>query len=946
MKIKTCVVILFVSAIAPLALARQGAISGIVVDARNGSPVIGAEVRVQGAEAGGKSDLNGLFLINVDAGRYQVEVHRDGYQSEVVTGVDVASGGDQNLGIVLNPSSKTESVRTEVVAENDMVGTTTPQLPIVGDVDVAPTSYTEVVTVAAEASDATEEAMLIERKTADDISDGIGRQEISKTADSTSAGVMRRVTGVTLQDNKYVYVRGLGERYSQTTMNGTTIPTTEPEKRVVPLDLFSANLLQKITVAKSYSPDKPGDFAAGMVEMETLDYPSNFTLSVSFGGGYSADVTGAPIATYGGALGFLGSGGQSAPAGLPSDRVTRGGLLGGGYTAEELQSFSNLFVGTWEPTMEEAPLDQSYSLTVGNSWGRLGLVLSGSYSNAYDYTEEEQTYYSLGLGGVLDQDHDYDFQISDQTVRQGIVANFAFKATDNHQLKWRSFLTEVASSEARSFDGFNNDAGNLVQDNRLRYENENILTSQLSGDHFFAAGGPAGGLFDWKLAYSEGKRDGNLREVLYERQGDTYVLADESQSGFLLFNDLTDQILEGTGNWSTLFYTDRFSGNVKVGGSYTGRERDFQSRRFRYVPQTGHRLDLTLSPEELFVPENFGRRGFLINEETRATDSYTGAHDILGGYVMGDVTMGDWRLVAGARLEQSEQEVTTFDLFDIDRTPITTVNDETDVLPALNVNYTWNSRTNLRVAYSQTVNRPEFRELAPFEFTDVIGGRPVVGNPNLERAKIASYDLRWEFFPTSGEVIAASVFYKNIDQPIERVLEATAQIRTSFANAEEANNWGAELEFRRNLAFLSESLEFLSLSANYTWVDSEITIPGEGNILTTLNRPLSGQAENVFNTAIEASPGSWGTTLRVLYNYTGEKISDVGALGIPDIIEEARDTLDLVWLQDLGAWANGMRFKLSGENLLDEERSWTQGGLLQRRYSPGREFSLSFSYKL
>lgn len=942
MKIKSYITALFIIAVAPVALAATGVISGIVVDARNGSPVIGAEVVVQGTEGSAKSDLNGLFVINVEPGQYQIEIRHEGYQPELIAGVEVASGGDQNFGVVMNP----QATAPPVPLEGNGASPTSASADHAQDEVEAPSSYTEVVTVTAEASNATEAAILLERKTSHDISDAIGRDEISRTSDSTSAGVMQRMTGVTLADDKFVYVRGLGERYSQTTMNGTTIPTTEPEKRVVPLDLFSANLLQKITVAKSYTPDRPGDFAAGMVEMETLDYPSSFTLSLSIGSGYDAGASGESVGTYGGGLSFFGNGGQSMPTDLPAERIARGGLLGNGFSLEELTDLSNRFVGTWEPAVHDAPLNQSYSLTIGNSWGRLGLVLSGSYNNSHDYTEEEQTYYSLGLDGALDQDHDYDFQISDQTVRQGVVANLALKASDNHQFKWRSFLTEVGSSEVRYFEGFNNDAGNLVQDNRLRYENETILTSQFSGDHYFQGGGPAGGLFDWKLAYSQGEREGNLREVLYERQGQTYVLADESQSGFLLFNDLNDEIAEATGNWSSLFFTERYSGSIKAGASFIGRERDFQSRRFRYVPQTGHNLDLTQSPEELFVLENFGRRGFLINEETRPTDSYTGTHDILGGYVMGDLTMGDWRFVGGARVENSEQDVTTFDLFDINKTPITTENYETDILPALNVTYQWRGNTNLRFAYSQTVNRPEFRELAPFEFTDVIGGRPVVGNPALERATIASYDLRWELFPTSGEVMAVSLFYKNIDQPIERVLEATAQIRTSFANAEQGENWGAELEFRRNLAFLGESLESLSVSANYTWVDSEVTIPAEGNILTTLNRPLAGQAENVINTALEYAPASWGSTFRLLYNYTGEKISDVGALGIPDVMEEARDTLDLVWMHDLGSWANGLRFKLSGENLLDEERLWTQGGLVQRRYTPGREFSLSFNYKV
>ena len=913
-------------------LAAPGSVSGIVVDSRNGAPIRGAEVTVVGTELTARTDLNGLFTISgVNPGNHNVKVIQQGFTPEVIGGVEVISGGNQSLGVVMNPAEAAVANAARPGSGNES--------------EDSSATYTEVVTVTAQAARASEEALLIERKTADEIQDSISRQEMSRNADSTSASVMQRVTGVSLVDDKYVYVRGLGERYSQTTMNGTVIPTTEPEKRVVPLDLFSSNLLDRITVTKSYTPDKPGDFAAGMVEMETLDYPSTTSVTLSIGTGYNENVTGNDVITYGGGLSFGGSGGQALPNTLPGQRITKGGLLGGGFTTEELVSIGQQFLGTWEPQVESAPYDQSYSLTVGTTLGRLGVVLSGSYSNAWNRDTELQNFYSLGDG--LQLGTNYIFDTAEETVRQGFVANLAYRLTDNHQIRLRSFLTEVASSEARDYEGFNKDAFNNVRDNRLAYEDEQITTGQLSGDHFFGGLGPAGSLFDWQASVSEGSRDSNFREVLYEeRSAGVFQLADESQSAFLLYNDLQDEIEEARANWTTMFSAERVSGSLKIGGAYLSRHRDFNSRRFRFVPQTRNNLDLTLSPSQLFVAENLGSRGFLINEETRPTDQYEGNHDVTALYAMGDILMGRWRVVAGARMEDSQQEVMTFDLFNPAASPIRTDNQDEDLLPALNVTYQIEPKTNLRFAYSRTVNRPEFRELAPFEFTDVIGGRAVVGNPSLGRALIDSADLRWEWFPAGSEVVAASLFYKLIDSPIEQIIQPTAQLRTSYANAEQAENWGVELEFRRRLAFLSERLMPWAVSANYTFVESEVTI-GEidQNLLTSLQRPLAGQAQNIFNSTLEYEIFTAGTTLRALYNYTGEKITDVGALGLPDIYESPRNTLDLIILQDLDRWSSGLKFKFAAENVLDEDREFTQGGLVQRLYSPGREYSLSFSYR-
>jgi outer membrane receptor protein involved in Fe transport len=231
------------------------------------------------------------------------------------------------------------------------------------------------------------------------------------------------------------------------------------------------------------------------------------------------------------------------------------------------------------------------------------------------------------------------------------------------------------------------------------------------------------------------------------------------------------------------------------------------------------------------------------------------------------------------------------------------------------------------------VNRPEFRELAPFEFTDVVGGRAVVGNPSLKRALIQNVDVRWEMFPGADEVVAASVFFKHFSDPIERIVEPTAQLRTSFTNADSARNFGLELEARKRLvdAFL--------VGANYTYVNSRITLtPAAAQVQTSLERPLAGQSTNLFNALFEVRGGP--VVARLLYNFFGERISDVGSLGLPDILEDKRGSVDVIVATRL----RRVNVRFSAENLTDEEFDYTQGGLIQRSYNLGRTFGINFGF--
>lgn len=902
----------------------KGILTGIVVNEASGSPIPEAAVAVEGTDLSTKTDLRGLFRLDVDPGSRVVVVSAKGFKPSKVTDVVLEAGRVQNIGVVLEPAGGSGAGA------------------ITGAAGLA-TSAEVVVSV--RGADSTEEALLVERRAAAEVSDNIGAREMTKGSVSTAASAVQRVVGVSLVDDKYVFVRGLGERYSSTRLNGTLIPSTEPEKKVVPLDLFPSTLLEKVTVAKSYSPDKPGEFAGGLVDLKSTDFPPAPFIGLTLGGTSSENTTGEPFGEYAGGLEAFGKGGQPAPSSLPGQLVVRGNPASGtGLTPAQLQDIGRSFGGTWQGAEKDAPFNLGGSLNLAGTFGNLGVLVSGTYSRPFKYQEETQARYATTNQGLVLR-NEYDFRTSEESVKEGLLANLGWKLGETGRLNLRGFLTDTSSAEYRVVDYYDDDTGTDQLDRRGKYTNEKILAGQLAGEHYFEGLLGSGTFVDWKAAYSRGTREEDVRQTLYFVDPTTGVLtfAEESQSGFLLFDELTDRILEANLDLTTTTGSNEAPVTLKYGAAWSDGEREFSARRFRFRPRGS--VDRTLPPDELFAAANIAPNRMEIGEETRPTDRYDGTSEVLAGYAMAELATGSWRLLGGARVEAAKIEVRTFDQFALDPTVVESVLDDTDVLPALSVIYQLGTKANVRAAFSQTVNRPQFRELAPFEFTEISEGRATIGNPGLQRSTIRNYDLRWELFPSSREVLAVSLFYKDLADPIEQTLEATANLRTTFNNVAGARNFGGELEARLNFGRFVESLSALTLIANYTYVDSKVDIGGKQGILTSRERPLQGQSDHVANGTLELAPIGTGLSLQLFVNYTGDRISDVGSFGLPDIIESARTTVDVTWAQDLNAFLPGLGFKLTAANVTDAEVRFTQGGLPQRTYSEGRRYGLQLKYR-
>ena len=893
----------------------RATVNGVVKD-DTGAPIPGVTVvatRAQSEPSVAVTGMEGEFSIgDLTPGAYSIEAVLDGFQP-VKTQVKLVTG--QKLDVAF-----------KLIA-----------------------AFGETVEVIADVPKTGEVAILESRREAAVVSDSISAEEIRRTPDSSAAGVVERLTGITLLGDKYVFVRGLGERYSGTTINGSTVPTTETEKRVVPLDLFPAKLLDSVSVVKTYTPDKPGDFGSGVVEMTTTQFPSSATLRLSVGTGYQSRTTGEPFRRYAGGLNRIGSGGQGLPSSVPLEFLQRQSILNpDGYTPQELEVIGEALIGNWtgSETSSASP-STDFSLTYGDTFGRLGVVVSAVSNHGYDSVDEEQRFFGLDASNTLVPFNDYALNSNRETASTGLVGNFSARLNDRNLLFLNSVLTRDASSEDRFQEGLQTNSGGEIRDYRVRYQLEEILSLRLRGEHSLSGPG-IGSMVDWSVAHSDASNESDLRENIY-READPGVFVMQTgfaDSGKLEYFDLADEVEQAGLSYTTFFAaaSGTMSGSLKGGVERLQRTRDFSARRFRFTTSNHQQFDLTLTPDEIYTAANIGPTGFELREITGVNDAYDAEHTIDAGYLMADTTFGRWRFIGGARYESSDQSVIKFNPFDVEN-EVESIHENNDVLPSLNVVYQLAPRTNLRIAYGRSLNRPEFRELSPFTFTEVAGGRSVAGNPDLKQATLDSYDVRWETFPTSGEVIAASAFYKIIDQPIERIIQPTTDFRQSFVNADQATLWGLELEFRRSLKSILPALRLWSVNVNFAHIHSNVTV-GEHqlSVVTNTERPLEGQSDQVANVALQFYHPQWGTMARVLGSYSGERLTDVGAFGLPDIYESSFLSFDFVLSQSLGPFFKGLDVKLAATNLLDEKREFTQGGEIQRLFDPGRKVSLSLSY--
>lgn len=894
---------------------ERGELRGRIIAAESGDPLPGASVTVEGTKLGGIADQKGVYSVRgVPAGTYTITVRSLGYTEQQIVDVAVSSGVTV-LDVILQDS----------IEEG------------------------ESLVVTAKAGTGTEAGLLSIRRKAGTVNDGISRAEIRRSPDATSGDAIARVTGMSVVGGKFISVRGTNERYNTTQVNGVELPSTEPDKKSFSFDLFPANLLENMIVSKTFTPDLPGNFTGGFVQLNTIDFPDTRTLRLSVSASYDPATTFDPMHT--GARGgndWLGidDGIRSLPADFPSTTIFRDSL-----EPEAQYELARRFSNTWAPVSLDAPLNSSFLLSYGDRFhvigNDLGVVAALSYRNSYQRQE------------ILRRDEsvfDYAGEENLYSVLWGGLFNVSYKLSDMHSISLRNIYNRTAEDRFTALEG--DDLHNFQQ-RRLTgssYLERSFYSGQMGGEHLFPKLGNL--RFQWKGSGSIGVRD----EPDYRRV--TYIRGDSSEPYRLglfdaatwknvgrTFNHLDEEVFGFNGDLTMPIGESK----LKAGALVENKTRTFAQRAFAYGSKNSGWKFTTAAIDTVFLPEHIAPDRIFFVEQTVPSMAYNAHSNLNAAYLMADLSFkflgADLRTILGGRLEQ--MRLTMASASNADNSPVNADYDQTDLLPALTVIYAASSALNVRAAYSRTVTRPEFREYAPFSFYDFATGQDIYGNPNLRRALSTNYDLRVEYFPGPGEVAAVSFFHKNIEDAIEQVALsgiAFTNPQLTWNNADEARNTGIELELRKSFGFIHESLSPFSFSANYTWLESESVVKGD-SLRSAKKGRLQGQSPYVINAGLSYDNTTLGTSVTLLFNRFGPRILEVTnrdpnstePSARPDFIEQPRSQLDLSIAQ---TFLTRFEARLTLKNLLGEDVVFTQAGVPSRVNYRSAGGSLSISWKL
>ena len=921
---------------------EAGAVRGTVRDAKSGDPLIGAYVEAVGTAYVAKTDFDGNYTLELPVGTHRIRIRADTNQPRMFDDVVVAKGETREISVELPPLQGAE----------------------------------QVVEVQAEANRESEGARLLQRRESAAARDIMSRDAITKSGSGSTASVAVRIVGATVMDGKYLFVRGLGHRYGNTLFDGARVPSPEPDIRTVPLDLFPSGALSAINVQKTFSADVPADFAGGSVQLESREIPDQFSLDLGASLGINTQTTFRPIVhaeRFAGADAF---GFGNLPRGLPDafstrypiDAGTRNEAFQLAWTPADIERFGEaLYTDTRVRTGRIGPPNGSGSATVGYGFsphrgGKLGFVASATYRNRIQNYNERWKFYAVAEDDAgafqLQPKTDYRGLRTVRNVQWSTVGLVKYEPKKRHKLSLSALYARDADDEARALEGMN--AGEALYTTRLRYVMRSILTTRLGGVHEIA--GTNGTTLDWFGSYAQARRDDpSVRDMVFQRplQGGGYVLT-QAPSNISLH--LLDHTESGALNVTVPFKQWRqLQGKFKIGAWIEGKQRAFTGRRFQYVDNTG--VAKPAGTGDLLTNDTIGAPGsdapFILQETTTPYDSYRARQEIYATYATIDLPIVRWfKVSAGVRFEANRQYLESYDIFtqQVDPSTASRVRNN-DFLPALALIFPVRSDMNVRLSGTKTVARPEFRELAPFLFSDFAGGITVQGRPGLRRATIWNADARWEWFPSAGEVVAASVFYKFFDDPIERTIRpGTSDLVSTFSNADFAYNVGAELEVRKNLEFVWSKLRDLSVGGNLAYVYSRVRLADNCNIAdpnctpeqaldvsTSRVRPLQGQAPWVINAYLDYENKHFGTHVRLLYNAVFRTLAFVGGNNLPDMYIDPVHQLDFVGQQRL---YKGLNLQLQVQNMLDWPLRWRQGeeNALNYQLYRGATISIGLSY--
>ena len=821
-------------------------------------------------------------------------------------------------------------------------------------------------------------AVFEERKKAAAVTDAISSEQISRGTASDAGDIVTKVTGTSIVDGKFVVVRGLADRYTSTTLNGADVPSPDPYRKSVQLDLFPAAIIDSIVVSKTFTPNLPGAFTGGAVDIVTKSIPDRYFFKLSLGVSYNTQASLSDnFPTYrGGALDWAGieDGTRALPPSLSDPNLVippRSGTTAAGNPAL-VQFTRDLGPTPFAPVNGSSPLNNSFSLSTGDQFYFLGMpagvFLGLSYNRNFSaYTDGIRDRFRNSVGTL-------EKSLESKDTRGVMEASWVtsvsigLKPSEGHEFAFNFLYNQFGENTARISDGTVIDtAGTAIQidQSQLSFVERHLHTFQLKGGHELPRHNRP--RFDWLATLSETSQDEPDSRFFnaFKEPGPggttVYTINDNSIPQPILptrfFRRLEDVNfnLKGDLKWPFLQWSGLDS-EVKAGGYFSASKREFIEQTFQYrmAGRFGDVTTFTGTPNTFLDAAALQMRSgrlerYLVNDI--GNSRYTGRQNVTAAYSMVDMALGEkLRFISGARMEMTDLSIVGTGGSNLGRGEGNI--QSTHWLPSLNLVYNVARDMNLRLAWAQTIARPSYREIANYQAYDPAIDTLVRGNPRLKISEIDNFDVRWEWFPRPGEVLSVSGFYKKIKSPIERRLVDLQGDILEYENRNEATVYGLEFEARKKLAFLTPHLDQFSLGVSYSLLNSEVKLtPTElaqkrlGVPDAKPTRQLFDQSPYIINADLNYDNRRTGTSLSLSYNVVGPRLTIASAL-TDDVYEQPAPQLDFVWSQRIRP---GMSAKFTARNLLDPavRRTYGEKDIAARSYSAfqrGMTFGIGLSY--
>lgn len=880
--------------------AQQGTITGIITANEGGKvePLPFVSVVIKGTTTGASTDLDGKYFFKAEPGNHTVAVSFVGFRT-VERQVDLQPGA-------------TVTVNMEMAADGIQM---------------------EAVEVVKERRSETESAVMMETKMSEQVVNGMGREQIAKSQDRTAGDVVKRIPGVTMVGDRFIMIRGLADRYNTVMLNDVLAPSMEPDRRAFSFDILPSGALDRVMIHKTGAAELPGEFAGGVIKLYTVNVPSENQVKVDYATSFRNGTTFQPFfssrQSSTDALGFD-NGLRQLPASFPGNLYNT--------TPERLTAAGRSLANNWVAEESTAMPDQRFGLMltrrIGGPDKRMsgGNVTSISYSNTrQSYTARNQNYNVFDpIAQRSEAIYDYQDNENIHQVRLSALSNFSLLMGTRTKIEFRNLFTQQGTDQTTLRTGKNFEEQFEVRNFAFRYQQRTIYSGQLHGEHELTSNVNK---LSWTAGYGLGiskepdfRRLRTVRDINTTDANTPYQVIVPPGATTLdagrFFSDMNENVLTGKVDYEHKFTGEKNTVKLRVGSFVERKDRTFSARWMSFRAANSGQFDQTqifLPLDEIFAADNINLTdGFKLEEGTNPSDRYTAANTLLVGYAGGTIDLATTTVIsAGVRAEHNTQELSSA-TFGGRRIAVN--NPVLSILPSINASRSLSERAQVRVAWSSTVNRPEFRELAPFAFYDFSFNNVLRGNESVRTATIQNVDARYEFYPSPSEVFSFGVFYKQFTNPIEMFFLPGAGSggtrNFTFGNAESAQSVGAEVELRRSLnsVFTAGYMSRVGVMFNAAYVVTEVRL-GDQAAGQAQQRPLMGQSPYIVNAGLYYAQPEKKLQYNILYNVIGPRLFAVGTYGTPDIYEMPRNVIDITLTKGIG---KRFDIKLSAQDILNQ----------------------------